>query len=141
MTVPSDGRAPDPAVFAPLTAPLLEGVRLFRAARPVGPVPVAAQAAWLVVVRINHLGRVVGNAPPDLLRLRQCLAPDFYLVLAHGRSVTLAAHADQDILVIAVTAEALGLLTGRKSAVLGHGDERIEADRFVAELVERVFDG
>lgn len=115
-------------------------VRLIRAARPVEEVSIHAGEAYVLAVRINHIARTAAGAPPDAARLKQCLAPDFHLLLAPGGFVILPAHAAQDILVISIQSEAVSRLTGQNPVSLARRQGRIVSDRLVAELVERLFD-
>ncbi|WP_309627028.1 AraC family transcriptional regulator [Brevundimonas sp.] len=111
-----------------------------RASRPDGPVAVRAEGVWMIVVRINHLSRDAAGTPPDAARLKQCLAPDFYLVIPPGGSATVPAHTAQDVLALSITEAAVGRLTGRAFAIAGAGENRVVADRLVNDLVERLFE-
>lgn len=140
MTLPALEGAPGFAVLAPPAAAMWDGVRMARASRPDGPVAVRAEGVWMIVVRINHLSRDAAGTPPDAARLKQCLAPDFYLVIPPGGSATVPAHTAQDVLALSITEAAVGRLTGRAFAIAGAGENRVVADRLVNDLVERLFE-
>ncbi|MDP3400413.1 MAG: helix-turn-helix transcriptional regulator [Brevundimonas sp.] len=141
LAVVSIGRAPGPAVHAPQVAAMMSGqVRLIRATRPPDEVSIQAGADYVLAVRVNHLARTAAGAPPDVARLKQCLAPDFHLMLSPAGSVVLPAHAAQDVLAIAIHPDAVARLTGKDPGSLKRRQGRIVSDRLVSEMVERLFE-
>lgn len=137
---PRPAVAPVHAVEQPALAVPLDGVTLTRVTRPKGAVDIQADETLTVVVRINRLARALRTGSPNGSCLEQCFAPDFILMVGPGGQCTLAAHADQDLLVVRATITAIERLTGQPFRMPGHLEQPL-ADRFLTDLVERVFSG
>ncbi len=137
---PRPAVAPVHAVEQPALAVPIDGVTLSRLNSPKGSVDVRADDTLTVVVRINRLARALRTGSPNGSCLEQCFAPDFILMVGPGGQCTLAAHAEQDLLFVRATIPAIERLTGQPFQMPGHLEQPL-ADRFLTDLVERVFSG
>ncbi len=137
---PRPAVAPVHAIEKPAFAVPMDGVTLTRLDRPQGSVEVRAGDTLTLLVRINRLTRALRTGSPNGRCLEQCFAPDFILMIGPGSQCTIAAHADQDLLVVRATMPAIERLTGQPFRMPGHLEQPL-ADRFLTDLVERVFSG
>ncbi len=110
------------------------GARLFRLNRPSGSVPVHGKDGLTLVVRINLMAR---STTIDRTHLKQCLAPDYFVVVAPGSTTTLAAHNAQTLLRLEIApghVEASQIQAGALKRL--HG--RVYANAFISGLVEQL---
>lgn len=115
--------------------------RLQRIERPSGAVTVAASPEAAFVARINLLARQPVSGARDGAQLKQCIAPDFLVLGAPDRAVTVPAHTAQTLMVLHAAPGAFEAVTGADVAsVAGPIHGRIIADGLMAGLVERLFD-
>jgi AraC family transcriptional regulator len=117
------------------------GFVLERIDHPKGAVTVEAGREAVLAVRINLLARGPATGARDGGQLKQCIAPDFMVVAAPGRRVTLPAHAAQAVLVLRLVGEPFKVVTGAELGAIAaalHG--KVLADGLVTGLVERLAD-
>ncbi len=112
-------------------------VRLGRLERPSGAVQIAPGAGFSIAVRINLLMRELRPGLGEQNRLKQCVAPDYFVIVPAAAPVTLAAHAAQAILRLDIDDARLAR-TGIDRDALERTAGQFYADGFVAGLVERL---
>lgn len=118
-----------------------EGTTLSRLSRPNGTVTVGAGAAMALAVRINLIARERSMDRPDPARLKACVAPDYYTLAPAGGKAVLAAHAAQEILLLAVGVETfLRFGVTDEGCPLAPLRGRVLVDAVITGLVEQLAD-
>lgn len=137
MTNTDQRRAPDHAWIGADLAGLNSHARISRLDRPKGTVSVEATAGLTIVVRINLLAREVGMGLSGPTRLKQCLAPDYYVLSTRNQRIALVAHDAQAIIRLHIDSCHVRKVIGDE-ATLYRLTDKIIADGFVTGIVERL---
>ncbi|MDX2236659.1 MAG: AraC family transcriptional regulator [Hyphomonadaceae bacterium] len=112
-------------------------VRLGRLERPSGAVRIEPGAGFSIAVRINLLMRDLRPGLHEQNRLKQCVAPDYFVVVPRASPITLATHTAQAILRLDIDDARLARAGVARDA-LERTAGQFYADGFVAGLIERL---